>query len=90
MTELQQLSHDSFYNMRNYSQITIDYIEDVEDILSAEYYGEGEKEDVLKAISYNVSNVIEIISPALETDVNAFFKLDKIINEYLDKAESTQ
>lgn len=34
MTELQELSHDSFYNMQNYSQITIDYIEETEDLLN--------------------------------------------------------
>lgn len=77
MTELQQLSHDSFYNMQNYSQITIDYIEDVEDAIE-------NNKDMLESLSYRISTIIDIISPALETDVKAFFKLDEIINEYLD------
>jgi len=77
MTELQQLSHDSFYNMQNYSQITIDYIEETEDTIE-------NNRDILEALSYRISTIIDVLSPALETDVNAFLKLDKIINEYLD------
>jgi hypothetical protein len=76
MTELEKLSHDSFYNMQNYSQITIDYIEDVEDAIE-------NNKDMLESLSYRILTIIEIISPALETDVNAFFKLNKIINEIL-------
>jgi hypothetical protein len=33
MKTLKELSHDSFYNMQNYSQITIDYIQELEMIL---------------------------------------------------------
>jgi len=86
MTELQQLSHDSFYNMQNYSQITIDYIEETEELINENREHREDQKVNLEALSYRVSTIIEIISPALETDVNAFFKLDKIINEYLDKA----
>lgn len=82
MTELEQLIHYSFYNMQNYSQITIDYIEETEDLINGEQ--DEEFKNYLGALSYRISTIIEIISPALETDVNAFFKLDKIINEYLD------
>lgn len=37
MKTLEELSHDSFYNMQNYSQITIDFIQELEDLISAEY-----------------------------------------------------
>lgn len=90
MTELQRLSHDSFYNMQNYSQITIDYIEETEDLLNENGEQDEEFKTYLGALSYRISTIIEIISPALETDVNAFFKLDEIINEYLNKVESAQ
>jgi len=87
MTELQQLSHDSFYNMYKYSQITVDYIEKIEDLINAEIdsnFTEQKQERNLSALSYRISTIIDVLSPALETDVNAFLKLDKIINEYLD------
>jgi hypothetical protein len=93
MTELEKLSHDSFYNMQNYSQITIDYIEEAEDLIDLEFGSNFTKEDQqreLGSLSYRVSTIIDILNPELETDVNAFFKLDKIINEYLDKVESAQ
>lgn len=82
MTELQQLSHDSFYNMDKYSQITIDYIEEVEDILGEQLSGQ-EVEDLLGVLSYKISTVLDIINPALETDKEAFTKLLNIINEKL-------
>jgi hypothetical protein len=84
---LEELSHDSFYNMQKYSQITIDYIQELEDALSEEHLGGREKEDVLEAMAYNIFNVLEVINPSLEADVNALFSLSKIINKELDNAE---
>lgn len=79
MKTLEELSHDSFYNMQNYSQITIDFIQELEDTLSAEYYGEREKEDVLGALSYTISTVLDVINPELKTDKEALLNLIEII-----------
>lgn len=37
MKTLEELSHDSFYNMQNYSQITIDFIQELEE-MKEEFY----------------------------------------------------
>lgn len=79
MTQLQQLSHDSFYNMQDYSQITIDYIEETEDLLQMEFDTERERLDNLGALSYRISTVLDVINPALETDKKALLKLIEII-----------
>ncbi len=86
MKTLEELSHDSFYNMQNYSQITIDFIQELEDVLSVEYFGDREKEDVLGAMAYSIFNVLEIINPSLEVDKATLLNLIEIINnkaEYL-------
>ena len=84
MTTLGQLSYDSFYNMNEYSQITIDFIQELEDILSGEYFGEREKEYVLLALSYTISTVLDIINPALKTDKEGLLKLIEIIEKCIE------
>lgn len=88
MKTLEELSHDSFYNMDKYNQITIDYIEEVEEAFMSLGFREGfdrqDQKQELQAINYRISTIIDIISPALETDVNAFFSLSEIINKYLE------
>ena len=84
MTELQQLSHDSFYNMQNYSQITIDFIQEAEDIIEIEWDNEEDKGGELGALSYKISTVLEVLNPALKTDKEALLKLIEIIEDNLN------
>lgn len=85
MTKLEQLSHDSFYNMQDYSQFTIDCIQELEDISTELWDSEQEKLDDLGALSYTISTVLDIINPALKTDKEALLKLIEIIEEQLNK-----
>ena len=87
MKTLKELSHDSFYNMQNYSQITIDFIEDLEDLLNVNGEQREGLETELGSLSYRISTVLDVINPELETDVDALYSLSKIINSQLDKAE---
>lgn len=73
MKTLEELSHDSFYNMDKYSQITIDFIQDLEDILQ-----EDNKEE-LGALSYTISTVLDVLNPELKTDKEALLNLIEII-----------
>lgn len=72
MKTLEELSHDSFYNMQNYSQITIDFIEETEDTISS-------NRDMLGGLSYKISTVLDIVNPALKTDKEALLNLIEII-----------
>lgn len=83
MTELQQLNHDSFYNMQNYSQITIDFIQEAEDIIEIEWDNEEDKGRELGGLSYKISTVLEVLNPALKTDKEALLKLIEIIEEQI-------
>lgn len=81
MTKLEQLSHDSFYNMQNYSQITIDFIQEAEDIIEIEWDNEEDKGRELGGLSYKISTVFEVLNPALKTDKEALLKLIEIIED---------
>ena len=70
MKTLEELSHNSFYDMRNHSQITIDLIEEAEDL--------GEDREEWGALCYRISILLEVINPELKTDIEALSNLLKI------------
>lgn len=73
---IEELSKDSFYNMQNYSQLIIDFIQDFEDIDTKEELG---------SISYRMDCVLEIIDKSRENDVNALKFLLNASKEVLEK-----
>lgn len=81
MKTLEELSHDSFYNMDKYSQITIDFIQEVEDLLNPDNYGKDNKvrTSKLESISYKISTVLDVLNPELKTDKEALLNLIEII-----------
>ena len=79
LKKLEELSHDSFYNMQNYSQITIDFIQELEETLSVNYLWKQELENDLKALSYKMSTVLDVLNPELKTDKEALLNLVEII-----------
>ena len=68
MKTLEQLSHDSFYNMHNYSQLTIDLIDQVEDLFAADFEVSPEE---YGAMAYKIDTILEVIDESLEHDVKA-------------------
>jgi hypothetical protein len=71
--------------MQKYSQIIIDYIQELEMIL--DFYEEEKNRIDLEIMAYNISNILEVINPALEIDISALHNLSTIINNQLYKAE---
>lgn len=71
MTKIEKLSHDTFYKMHHYSQITIDYVDELEDLL---------EEDNLEGFEYKLSTVLEVMNPELKYDIEAFNKMIEITN----------
>jgi len=79
METLEQLSHNIFYKMGNYSQLVIDLVEEVEE---AETYDEGA--DTLNSINYRVGNVLEVVDKNRIADIEALELLSKIIKQMVE------
>ena len=77
---LEELSHDTFYNMENYSQLVIDLVYEVEGLYTYE-----EELNSFGALAYKVRNVIEVIDKSREHDLKALKDLYRILNDELEK-----
>lgn len=70
MRTIEEISHDSYYNMQNYHQITIDLIEETENLLNL---SDDETENSLMeefgSLSYDISTVLEIFNTKLENEI---------------------
>lgn len=77
---LEELSHDTFYNMENYSQLVIDLVDEVEELYTYE-----ENRNSFGALAYKVRNVIEVIDKSREHDLKALKDLYRILNDELEK-----
>ena len=75
MRNIEEISHDVFYGMKKYSQITIDYVEEAEDFIN------GEEEDIvgLGAFLYDLNLLLEVINPALENDIKVLREIESIL-----------
>ena len=77
MKTLKELSHDTFYNMQNYSQLIIDLIEEAEDALSS-------NRDMVGALAYKIDTILEVIDKSLEHDVKALETLYFILSNEVE------
>lgn len=85
METIEQISHETFYNMQKYSQLTIDFTEEVEDVLDLEYETEQERRDEVGSLCYRIDLTLEIINPALEEDIKVLKQLQFILNDLLEE-----
>jgi len=85
MKTLKELSHDSFYNMENYSQILIDLIQEVEQAFREE---EERREQYLWEVLYDVDNLLEVINKKRTHDYNALVLLSSLINKEIETFKS--
>ena len=81
MKTLEQLSHDSFYKMQNYSQLTIDLVEKAEELYSSEYEVRPEE---FGALAYEIDTILEVIDKSLEHDVKALETLYFILSNEME------
>ena len=81
MKTLEQLSQDSFYNMQNYSQLTIDLIQEAEDLYLYEYEVESVE---FGALAYKIDTILEVIDKSLEHDVKALETLYSILSNEIE------
>lgn len=74
MKTLEQLSHDTFYSMEKYSQLVIDFVQEVEDLLTS-----NSDEESLGSLLYTIDNVLEIIDKNRLYDLEALESLSNIL-----------
>ena len=74
MKTLEQLSHDTFYSMEKYSQLVIDFVQEVEDLLTS-----NSDEESLGSLLYTIDNVLEIIDKNRLYELEALESLSNIL-----------
>lgn len=79
MRTIEELSNETYYNMEKYNQIVIDYVEKVEDVISE--FDETE----LRALNYEITNLLDIYNPKFVDDVEVLNDLEKIIKKNIEK-----
>ena len=79
MKTLEQLSHDSFYNMHEYSQLAIDLIEKAEDLYEDDY-----ENSAFGALAYEISTILEVIDKNRVSDIKALETLYFILSNEVE------
>ena len=81
MKTLEELSHDTFYKMQNYNQVTIDLVEKAEELYSSEFEVIPEE---FGALAYEIDTILEVIDKSLEHDVKALETLYFILSNEME------
>ena len=81
MKTLKELSHDTFYSMQNYSQLTIDLVEKTEYLYASDFEVTPEE---FGALAYKIDTVLEVIDKSLEHDVRALETLYFILSNEVE------
>ena len=86
MKDLKQISNDSFYKMADYHQITIDFIQDTEDLfMSADkdinnITDRNQIIQLLGALNYKIIITLEVFNPNFENEISDLKDLEIHIN----------
>lgn len=75
---IKELSHITFYEMNNYSQLVIDLVQETEDLFNE---SELPSNDNFGALKYQVDNVLEVIDKTRTHDVEALESLSFLLDE---------
>lgn len=79
MKSISKLSDLVFYKMEDYNQITIDLVQEAEDMLVAD----SVSEEKVGALQYTISTVLDVINPVLTHDIKALTELHESLNSWL-------
>lgn len=73
MRTINEISADAFYKMEVYHQISIDFIQEAEDLLERKPNDDEEKNEILSelgALSYQISNALEVFNEDFEVEIS--------------------
>jgi len=82
MKTLKEISHDCYYKMERYHQVSIDFIEDAEDFFDTKPTDlEGQLELItnLNVLSYNIGICLEVFNPEFEIEISDLIDLTSLI-----------
>ena len=87
MKTLEEISHDAFYKMQDYHQLTIDLIEETEYLFNDIYDLEDKAiiQSRLSALSYEIDITIEIFNPIFEIELDDLKCLYILVNEKINE-----
>ena len=83
MLTIKEISNIVYYNMSNYSQLIINFIEEIEYLLDSENINYTS----LEAKVYDIQNILEVINPNRVKDIEILENLIKIINNNIKTEE---
>ena len=95
MKTLKEISHDTFYKMEHYHQITIDFVEDTEELFDEKPENNEDKVhliSMLNCLSYNIDNTLEVFNPEFTieiSDLKHLLSLIEIRIGYIETFEFT-
>lgn len=72
---IEEITHETFYNMEKYSQIVLDLVSEVEDADNSTNFG---------ALAYDISNILEIIDKSREEDIKILKHLKRLVNDEIE------
>lgn len=90
MKTLEEISHNAFYKMQDYHQLTIDLIEETEDLFNDIYDVEDSEDNGflhsrLGALCYEIDNTIVIFNPVFEIELEDLKCLSRLVSEKINE-----
>jgi hypothetical protein len=75
--KINEISNRVFYNLRNYSQLIVNLVDNVEQL----YINDEVNYENCGVLKYKVDNVLEVINPSRTFDVEVLKELSEILEE---------
>jgi hypothetical protein len=78
MKSLKEIGNNAFYNMENYHQISIDLIQETEELFDTTPENEEERTQLienLNSIYYNIDIALEVFNPEYKIEISALKQL---------------
>ncbi len=85
MKDFKQITHDSYYKMENYHQISIDLIEEAENLFNSLDEEDRYVIEQLRALSYDIGIVLEVFNPIFEIEISDLKDLDVHIDNKINE-----
>ena len=93
MRTLREISHDTFYSMGNYHQITIDLVQDLEDFFDNKPKVQADQAVLLTKLngfSYRVKLILEVFNPEFENEISDLKHILSLIEIRVGYVESLE
>lgn len=93
MKSLKEISNNTFYKMENYHQITIDFVQETEQLFDETPENKEEKAELitnLNCMSYDIDNALEVFNPEFAIEISDLKQILSLIEIRLGYVESLE